>query len=82
MLFPNPAGEEVFILMKKWQGKSARLTLFNQLGIQVLEKNVDKVLGETERLDLSEILNGQYFLKLETPDERAVFGKLVVARLY
>ncbi len=81
-LFPNPAGESVFVNLEKWQGKSATISIFNQLGIKILEKNFEKISASPETIDLSEISNGQYFLKIGTPGERPFWGKLVVARIY
>ena len=81
-LFPNPAGEYVYISLGKWQNKSVTVSMFNQLGIKVLEKNFEKISPLPEIIDLSEISNGQYFLKFEMTGERPFFGKLVVARNY
>jgi len=79
-IFPNPAGESVFINLERWQGKPASVALYSPLGIRVLEKHWGEIPLSPVVLDLSGISNGQYFLKMETPGERAVFGKLVVAR--
>ena len=81
-IFPNPAGKSVFINLEKWQGKTATIAMFNQLGIKVLEKNFEEISASPETIDLSEISNGQYFLKIGTPGEQPFWGKLVVARMY
>ena len=82
LVYPNPASELVFINLERWQGRPATISIYNQLGLQVLEKRFDLISASPERLDLSGISGGTYFLKMETPGERAVFEKLVVARRY
>ena len=77
-VYPNPASELVFINLEAWQGKTATVSLYNQLGVQVLEKRFDLISASPERLDLSGISGGTYFLKMETPGERAVFEKLYI----
>lgn len=81
-LFPNPAGEQVFIDLNKWDGRAATISMFNQLGVLVFEKKLDKIGLEPEALDLSETMNGAYFLRIETPGQRPFYGKLMVSRTY
>ncbi len=82
LLYPNPASESVFVSLKAWQGQPAIVSLYNPWGVQVLESRFDPISASPERLDLSGISGGTYFLKMQTPGERAVFEKLVVARRY
>lgn len=81
-IYPNPAGEQVFVDLKKWAGRTANLSMFNQLGVLVFQKKLDKIGLEPETLDLSETMNGAYFLKIETAGQRPFYGKLIVSRLY
>ncbi len=79
-IFPNPASESVFINLERWSGKPTSIAMYSPLGIRVLEKHWGEIPLSPVVLDLSGIPTGQYFLKMETPGERAVFGKLVVVR--
>lgn len=81
-IYPNPAGEQVAVQLENWAGRSATLTLVNQLGRPVLQQQLDEVPTSPTVIDLSEIPNGQYFLKMETPGRRTVVRKLAVARMY
>ena len=78
LVYPNPASELVFVNLEGWQGKTAIISLYNQLGVQVLERRFDLISASPEMLDLSGINGGTYFLKMETPGERAVFEKLYI----
>ena len=88
-LFPNPAGENIFVKMPVLTSPVS-VTLFNQVGL--LEKEYAPVAGVSQSnpehekriiaLDLSGVKNGVYFLKMETPGSRPVTKKLVVHKLY
>ncbi len=80
--FPNPAGNEVFIDLKTWSGRPVVVSMFNHLGVLVSTTDHGEVPAFPVSLDLSTTMNGQYFLKMETPGVPAVYRKLVVARPY
>ncbi len=88
-LFPNPAGETFFVKMPALTSPVS-MALINQIGL--LEKAYAPVAGLTKsstdndtriiELDLSNVKNGVYFLKMETPGSRPVTKKLVVHKAY
>lgn len=82
-LSPNPAGSSVFVKMPTLISP-VHLRLFNQMGGLEKEFAIAATGSEEEsrmiELDLSGILNGVHFLKIETPDKKQVTKKLVVNR--
>jgi hypothetical protein len=88
-VFPNPASESVFIKMPSNIGKdlnsndvSATISLLNQVGLLEKDFSFQSIENEVVELDLSEINNGIYFLKIEVAGQRPVTRKLVVSRMY
>ncbi len=80
-LFPNPAGESVFLKLPASEVATS-VSIFNQVGILEKAFSFPKIGKEAVELDLSDVKNGVYFLKIETAGQRAVVKKLVVSRLY
>lgn len=81
-LYPNPAGGQVFLQAEYLAGKPCIVSLYNPLSVKVLEKHFDELPLSPVALDLSGIPTGQYFLKLETQGEQAIFRKLTVTQEY
>ncbi len=79
-IFPNPAGASVFVKMPATE-TGFSVSIFNQIGILEKEFSFQKMENEVVELDLSEVKNGVYFLKIETPGQRSVVKKLVVSRM-
>jgi hypothetical protein len=86
-LFPNPAGEVVFVKTPDNQ-LVTRATLLNQMGL--VEKiqeftpttNTNNETGSIHKFPLLGVSNGVYFMKIETAGQRTVVRKLVVSRMY
>jgi hypothetical protein len=87
-LFPNPAGESVFVKMPhktgKIQNSNAMISIFNQMGILIKEFTFENREDSVDvwELPLFEVNNGVYFLKIGINGERAVVRKLIVSRMY
>jgi hypothetical protein len=97
-LFPNPAGEVVFIKLSTPKSDAmpqsqpiTKVTLINQMGLvekiqEFFPTNVSVGIDdETEKiheLSLQGIKNGVYLMKIEVDGQRTVVRKLVVSRMY
>ncbi len=79
-IFPNPAGAFVFVKMPTTDTEFS-VSIFNQIGILEKAFSFQKTENEVVELDLSEVKNGVYFLKIETAGQRTVVKKLVVGRM-
>jgi len=81
-LFPNPANDQLNLVFPPENlGKTVQVKMFNQLGVLILERAFSEIAEPLQTLDLSGILNGQYFLKIEIAEQQTVFKKLMVSRL-
>jgi Concanavalin A-like lectin/glucanases superfamily/Secretion system C-terminal sorting domain/Domain of unknown function DUF11 len=80
-LFPNPAGESVFVKIPTEKALS-NISIVNQMGILIKTFPSQNNENEVIELDLTEVINGVYFLKIESEGTRVVVRKLVVSRLY
>jgi len=76
-LFPNPNNGTFSLSTNTSFDKNAKITIFNTLGQILLEMN--PVLFHNNRLefDLSNFLNGIYFLKLES-NNKIIFEKFII----
>jgi hypothetical protein len=86
-VFPNPAGESVFVKMPDSQ-LVTKVSLLNQMGL--VEKiqeftptsSTNNETGRVHEFPLQNVSNGVYFMKIETAGQRTVVRKLVVSRMY
>jgi CARDB/HYR domain/Secretion system C-terminal sorting domain/Domain of unknown function DUF11 len=86
-VFPNPAGESVFVKTPDNQSIT-KVSLLNQMGkvekIQEFSPTIstNNVVENIQEFPLQDVSNGVYFLKIETAGQRTVVRKLVVSRMY
>lgn len=81
-LSPNPAQSQVFIDLKRLKGEKVTLQLQNQFGQIVRTQQVEKVTDLPEKMDVSIIPNGLYFLQIQVKGRRTMGKKILVSRLY
>jgi hypothetical protein len=89
-LFPNPAGEMVYIKLTTPTNDKAtqnqpitKVTLLNQLGkVEKVQEFSTVNEEEIQEFSLQDVSNGVYFMQFETAVKRAVVRKLVVSRMY
>jgi Domain of unknown function DUF11/Secretion system C-terminal sorting domain/CARDB len=92
-LFPNPAGDMVLVKLSipKSDGVTqsnpnttltTKITLFNQLGVKIMDKTFDLDENPIKTIDLSGVTNGQYFVRMEMPGQRTIVKRLIVGRMY
>lgn len=77
-VFPNPARGRAVVNSGWAEAESARLTVYNSLGVPVLQTELPLFGGQGE-VDLSQLPSGWYSLLLQAEGERKV-ARLVIAR--
>ncbi len=75
-LFPNPMKDFVIMEFNNAQGRTYTLTLADQWGRLV--RTVDNIRGNQVRIDRNELANGIYFFQLQTTDQTAATGKIII----
>ena len=81
-LFPNPASDQVFINLEKYQGMEADIQIFNALGQQVLQEQIDEITEHAIRFDVSKYYNGIYTISIKVKDRKRLTKQFVISRLY
>ena len=72
-IYPNPAVDYIEVDIKEFAGSNVTMTLYNQIGVPVISRSIDKTnAGTTEHFDLSLLNNGQYMLRVTAKDKREV----------
>ncbi len=67
--FPNPANNLLNISFKIDQATNINIEIYNLLGIKVISHKVNSFMGTglySEKIDISKLSNGTYFLKINT----------------
>jgi hypothetical protein len=63
--------------------KKGSIVLYNHLGLEVLSDDfVKNAEAQTKVLNLGQLMNGQYTMKINIAGERPLFKKVVVSRMY
>ncbi|MFN4256842.1 MAG: GEVED domain-containing protein [Saprospiraceae bacterium] len=81
-VFPNPAGEEVFVQLPDGGAGNFSVKIFDQHGLLRHEQAFEKTTEPSGRISLADFRNGVYWLQIQPENGRAVGRKLVVARMY
>lgn len=81
VIYPNPADEYTMLHFEGAEGKVATLQLFNVLGQPVQTMSFDELTDEDIRIDLDNLVDGNYYLHLTIEGQRTAVQKLVVDKL-
>jgi GEVED domain/Secretion system C-terminal sorting domain len=71
-IFPNPSSDEVFIDLKKYEGKAVEIIMADINGKIVFNKAVENAPSAPLRLDVNAIENGLYGVVIKTKGKRDV----------
>jgi ELWxxDGT repeat protein len=82
LVFPNPAGELLNVNIANWDKKSVDIKIFNTLGIQVNNIQLDENHTPVQTIDISEIQDGNYYLFIESKTTRSQALKFVKQQSY
>lgn len=76
-LYPNPAKEELFLQFGEWIERPATIEVFNTMGQQVLLRTMG-ALQDQERIELPELPDGMYLLRVRVDGQQPVTKKFLV----
>jgi photosystem II stability/assembly factor-like uncharacterized protein len=80
LIYPNPAGDFSSIYLKNYEQQSVDIQYFNTKGTLVKTQNIEANHENNLTLDLRDLDNGIYYLKLKCDSKRDVIKKLVVTK--
>jgi len=76
-IYPNPTDGEFFVFGKIKNTQDVEIQIFDLLGRQVFSKKINNVQEVNERVELSNWISGNYFVKIQTEDGQ-VFSKKII----
>ena len=80
-LFPNPANQYVDLNLETVVGKNVSIEVFDNLGINVLAKEIGEVTSKYHRLDIRPLKEGHYIVWIQVEGRRPVARQLFVGKL-
>jgi HYR domain/Secretion system C-terminal sorting domain len=78
-VYPNPATEYVSVDLKGYEGKTVKMTLYNQLGQVEKSYTIDSATAEPFNIDVNSYKTGSYFLRVSAQGKRDVSKQIQVA---
>ena len=72
----------MIVNLRPLRGLPVQLTIYNQLGKVVYQKQVEKASQYPEIINLDGFENGVHLLQIQAPNKRLISKKLVISRLY
>ncbi len=79
-VFPNPAADEAYIDLKKYEGRAVNILLSDVAGQIISSRIIEKATSAPLRLDLTPFKNGTYFIVIKSNNKRDVLRKLQILK--
>jgi glucose/arabinose dehydrogenase/PKD repeat protein len=79
MLFPNPTNDYVDIDLKPFENRAVVLKIINAMGHEVAALSLEKA-AKTARMELKDLINGQYIIHIHTSGKRDVTRLLYITK--
>jgi hypothetical protein len=77
-IYPNPASKYLNLALENVLTHNYGYEVIDQRGITVLKGDVNHDLRSPQRIDIKDIANGVYFVKIALADKAIVYRKVVV----
>ena len=81
VLFPNPANDFVKLNLETVVGKQATVIIYNNLGVTVQKYQLGQVSGKYHQIDLRDMREGHYIVRLYVPEHKPVSKTLMIGKL-
>jgi hypothetical protein len=81
-IYPNPVLDHFFVDLKKYAGKEAHLSLFNQYGQIIQTKDFQALPPDLVRFQLNNIPNGIYHLQIKVDNKQPISKKIILGNIY
>ncbi len=79
-IFPNPTNDEVWIDLKRFEGRTIDIILSDVAGKVLRHEKVEKATTAPYRLDLIDMPSGSYMVTIQTRGKRTVVRKLSIVK--
>jgi len=81
-LFPNPATNEVNLVMDNFIGKETEIAIINSFGQAVYQHRLEEVSNRPFTISLIDFTNGFYIVRIQADGLGVINKKLMIERLY
>ena len=71
-IFPNPADEFINVDLRKYEGKTVALSVYNSVGLLVKKQTIEKVSAALQQIDIQGFGVGSYLLRVQSEGKREV----------
>ena len=71
-IFPNPADEFINVDLRKYEGKTVALSVYNSVGLLVKKQTIEKVSAAPQQIDVQGFGTGSYLLRVQSEGKREV----------
>ncbi len=79
-LFPNPASNEVYLDLQKFESRTASISIFNNFGTRLDFRSIEVVDTNPVRFDISNYTGGVYTIYVEMEGTKNFTKKFIVAK--
>lgn len=78
-IFPNPTNETLQLDLKEHIGRSAKVVIKTDLGVEILSEQIARISQSTTRFDVSSFTPGIYLIIITVDDEKPITQCFVVS---
>ena len=79
-IFPNPADEFINVDLRKYEGKTVSLSVYNSVGLLVKKQTIEKVSAAPQQIDIQGFGTGSYLLRVQSEGKREVTRLFHIAK--
>lgn len=79
-VFPNPASDEVSILLKNYDNTEAKVLFYNDLGLVVKTFSLSESNATLIKTEVNDLPTGQYYVRIVAKGKRDVVQRFLIAR--
>ena len=77
LVYPNPTNGRIYLDGDLKKNQYVEIRVYNVIGQLVFKKNIEDVEVLNEELNLSELENGNYFIKIQLEDGEHITNKIL-----
>jgi len=81
-LFPNPATNEVNLVLEDFIGKATDIAIINSFGQAIYQHQLPSVTNQQLTINLSDFTNGFYIVRIKADGQGVINKKLMIKRIY
>ena len=81
-LFPNPATNEVNLMLADFMGMEMEIAIINNIGQSVYQHHLQAVANRQFTINSSNFTNGFYIVRIKLDGQRIINKKLMIKHLY